>query len=166
MAFPGGRLEEGEDWVAAALRETEEEVGIPCDRIEVLGRLDDAWSGAGHLLVPVVGWLDAAPRYRPNPAEVAEIHEPRISTLIAPDAYEEKSVDLGERRYMNPILRWSTGRVVGLSADLLIEAIRWGLDIRSAHGPRRLERLNEFLRARAESAEAEAATRAAERSRS
>ena len=51
MSFPGGRLEEGEDWVEAALRESEEEVALARDRVEVLGRLDDAWTEPGHQAV-------------------------------------------------------------------------------------------------------------------
>ena len=56
VAFPGGLLEEGASWEQAALRETHEEVGIDASRIEIVGRLDDAWSGARNHLVPVVGW--------------------------------------------------------------------------------------------------------------
>jgi 8-oxo-dGTP pyrophosphatase MutT (NUDIX family) len=148
MAFPGGRAEEGEDPITAALRETEEEVGIASEAVEILGRLDDAWSGAGHWLAPIVGWLDEAPRYRPNPAEVEEIHEPRISTLLEPAAYAEESVAFGEERYVNPILRWEGGRVFGLTTDLLIEAMCWGLDVPSSHGPRRLASLAAYLEAR------------------
>ncbi|MCP4755049.1 MAG: NUDIX domain-containing protein [Proteobacteria bacterium] len=46
VCFPGGKLEEGEAFVEAALREAEEEIGIDRDRVEITGRLDDAWSGA------------------------------------------------------------------------------------------------------------------------
>jgi 8-oxo-dGTP pyrophosphatase MutT (NUDIX family) len=150
MAFPGGRLDEGESAIEAALRETEEEIGLPSEEIEILGRLDDAWSGAGHLLVPVVGWLERRPSFRPNPAEVAEIHEPRVSALLEPRAYEEDVVELGDQRFTSAILRWPEAHVYGLSTGLLIEALAWGLGLEEPPGPGRLRALRAFLRHKAE----------------
>jgi len=149
MSFPAGRLEEGEDWISGALRETEEEVGIPRNRVEVLGRLDDAWSGAGHLLVPVVGWLDAPPTFSPNPDEVEAIHTPSVSGLFAPDVFTREEADLGGDVYYNSTLRWKEGSVFGLSSDLLIEVIQWAIGFEAAHGPDRLSSLESWLRLKA-----------------
>lgn len=145
MSFPGGRLEAGETWEQAALRETEEEVGIPRESIEVLGRLDDAWSGAGHHLVPVVGWLEQAPTCQPNRSEVEEIHTPGIAAMMARDAYSEQPREIANKIYTNPILRWPEGEVYGLSTDLLIEALHWASGVDKTHGPLRLESLRGFL---------------------
>ena len=154
MSFPGGRLEPGEDWVDGALRETEEEVGLARERIEVLGRLDDAWSGSGHLLVPIVGWLAEEPFLRPQPAEVERVHTPRVGDLFSPEVFTRRSVELAGDRYYTSTFRWrargSESRVVGLSTDLLIEAIQWGIGIEAPHGPGRLDSLASWLRMRAE----------------
>ena len=156
MSFPGGRLEPGETWVEAALRETEEEVGITRTSIEVLGRLDDAWSGAGHHLVPVVGWLGAPPRCEPNPAEVSAVHTPRISALMAPSAYFEEERSVGDQTFVNPILRWPEDELFGLSTDLLIEALLWAAASQEAAptsaGRSRLESLHGFLQLKASGA--------------
>ena len=141
MSFPGGKLDPDEAWSDAALRETEEEVGIPRENIEVLGRLDDAWSGAGHLLVPIVGWLDRVPSFAPNPAEVEEVHTPSVMGLMQRSAYSQENVKVGDRTYHNQILRWENGRVYGLSTDLLVEALEWASGIDLQHGPERLDRL-------------------------
>lgn len=151
MSFPGGKLEAGEDWSGGALRETEEEVGIPRETVRVLGRLDDAWSGSGHWLVPIVGWLDAPPRFRINPDEVESLHTPGVRELLAPSAYSREAADLDGDRYYNATLRWSDGQVFGLSTDLLIEALERGLG-RDAHpGPERLNSLRSWLRMKAKS---------------
>ncbi len=81
IAFPGGRVD-AEDMTAidTALREAEEEVGIQPEEVEVIGVLDtvsvrqqDQW------IVPVVGWLESEPVFRPNSWEVDKIHTPPLS---------------------------------------------------------------------------------------
>ena len=146
MSFPGGKLEAGEDWAEGALRETEEEVGIPRDTVRVLSRLDDAWSGSGHRLVPIVGWLDAPPRYRINPDEVASVHTPTVRELLIPSAYSRETADLGGDLYYNATLRWPGGEVFGLSTDLLIEAIECGFGRDTHPGVERLSSLRSWLR--------------------
>jgi len=150
MAFPGGRLEEGEDWTEAALRETEEEVGLDRGQIEVLGRLDDAWSGSRYQLVPIVGWIDALPELTLNPDEVASVHTPTISQLLDPGVFARDTVELDGDLFFNDTLRWDDQHVFGLSTDLLIEAIRWGLgqdvEAMESHGATRLASLRSWLR--------------------
>jgi 8-oxo-dGTP pyrophosphatase MutT (NUDIX family) len=144
-AFPGGRLGPNETWVQAALREAHEEVGIEPDSVEVLGELDDAWSGAGHHIVPVVGWLSTPPRLRPNPSEVAEILVARVSELLRPESRSEDEIVRNGVRYINPTLSWSGGDAYGLSADLLLEALEWGIGGQPTRGPVRLGELRTYL---------------------
>ena len=63
VSFPGGGLQEGESFTEAALREAEEEVGLNPQGVKVLGRLDDAWSGAGFALVPIVAISESKPQF-------------------------------------------------------------------------------------------------------
>ena len=151
MSFPGGRLEPGEDWVEGALRETDEEVAIPPGAVDVLGRLDDAWSGARHHLVPIVGWLAEPPAPRPNPSEVDSIHTPTVSSLLPAAAYSVEPVEIDGETFHNATLRWAEGEhVFGLSTDLLIEAIQWGLGIETRPGNDRRASLRAWLRSRGE----------------
>ncbi len=83
IAFPGGRIEEDDaDAVAAALRETEEEVGLPRERVSVLGRLDTYVTGTGFEITPIVGVI--APPYplTVDPYEVAEAFEVPLAYIL------------------------------------------------------------------------------------
>jgi 8-oxo-dGTP pyrophosphatase MutT (NUDIX family) len=146
VAFPGGRVDPGESFREAALREAHEEVGLDPSSVEVIGDLDDAWSGAGHHIVPVVGWLEAPPRLRPNPAEVAEILLPRVSELLQPHAHSVQKVTRNGRVYVNHVLAFGAHSVFGLSTDLLMEALAWGTGSRPERGPERLEELARYHR--------------------
>lgn len=74
VCFPGGRMEPGEDPVACALRETQEELGIPVSAVRVLGELDFIGNRSNFIMYPVLGLVEegAATNMRPNPAEVEE----------------------------------------------------------------------------------------------
>lgn len=77
IAFPGGRYEEEDgDVEITALREVEEEIGIPRKQIEVLGRLSDIYVPPSNFLISVfVGFLNAKPLYRLQEREVSEVIE-------------------------------------------------------------------------------------------
>ena len=90
VAFPGGRIDPGEDALAAALREANEEVGLSADLIEVTGRLPDYMTGTGFRITPIVGLV--APGFVPVPsaAEVEEVFELPMSVLLDPAAPEKR----------------------------------------------------------------------------
>jgi len=73
IAFPGGRIEHGETPLAAALRETEEEVGIKPDRVEIAGFIPAlSTATTGFVVWPVVGIVHGAPAIHPAPEEVEQ----------------------------------------------------------------------------------------------
>jgi 8-oxo-dGTP pyrophosphatase MutT (NUDIX family) len=74
VSFPGGVCdEEDRGPVDTALRETEEELGIPRRLVDVVGCLPDLTTPTGFCITPVVGLLSTLPPLAPNPAEVAEV---------------------------------------------------------------------------------------------
>lgn len=75
VCFPGGRMEPGETPEACALRETEEELSIPQNEVELFGPSDFICNQRNFLLRPVVGLVspEGLSRLRPSPAEVAEV---------------------------------------------------------------------------------------------
>jgi 8-oxo-dGTP pyrophosphatase MutT (NUDIX family) len=73
IAFPGGIVDpDDRDRVHTALREAEEELGIPPSVVETVGFLDDLFTPTGFCITPVVGILQTMPALHPNPGEVAE----------------------------------------------------------------------------------------------
>ncbi len=76
ISFPGGRIEETDvNAVDTALRETEEEIGLPREQIEIVGRLDDYVTGTGFVVAPIVGLIDPPYPLEPDPFEVADVFE-------------------------------------------------------------------------------------------
>ena len=85
IAFPGGRLDEGDaDAVAAALRESQEEVGLDPSHVEILGQLPLYLTGTGFRVTPVVALLDPTMRLTANPHEVAQVFEVPLAHVMNP----------------------------------------------------------------------------------
>jgi 8-oxo-dGTP pyrophosphatase MutT (NUDIX family) len=74
ISFPGGMVDDGDaSDIETALRELDEETGIPRDRITVLGTLDDIHIPSGFVVTPVVGHIASLCELRTSAAEVAEV---------------------------------------------------------------------------------------------
>ena len=82
IAFPGGGIEDGESLENAAIRETEEEVGIPRDAVELIGRLDDLVTNSGYLVAPFVGVIHEPTEYVIQQSEVVEVFEVPLDALL------------------------------------------------------------------------------------
>jgi 8-oxo-dGTP pyrophosphatase MutT (NUDIX family) len=95
VAFPGGKVHDGESSEAGALREAHEEVGIPPADVDVVGPLEQLATVASQfVLAPFVGILPARPKLEPNPGEVARAFDVSLAELMEEDVYHEERWDL------------------------------------------------------------------------
>lgn len=101
ISFPGGRAEPGDRGAAqTALRETEEEIGLASDRVEVLGSLSEYVTVTGYRVTPVVGLIRPPLVLKPDDFEVAEIFEVPLRFLLDPSNHQRNSVvHLGRSRH-------------------------------------------------------------------
>ncbi len=101
VSFPGGHVDPGdEDATATALRETEEEVGITREHIDVIGRLDTYVTRTGFEVVPVVAMVRPTFELTPDPHEVAEVFEVPLTFLMDPANHHRHAREFeGGKRY-------------------------------------------------------------------
>ena len=101
VAFPGGRIDAGDESpVAAALRETEEETGIARSFVEPLGFLDTYLTGTSYRVVPVVAMLRDGFTVTPQPQEVAAVFEVPLAFLMNPAHHQRHSREWqGQERF-------------------------------------------------------------------
>jgi 8-oxo-dGTP pyrophosphatase MutT (NUDIX family) len=130
VSFPGGRLEAEDDGpIDAALRETEEEIGLARARVEVVGRLDDYETGTGYVVTPIVGLVRPPFDLAPDPFEVEEVFEVPLAFILDQTNHELRSgVFRGKTRryYAIPYEgRFIWGATAGMLVNLF-EVLREG----------------------------------------
>lgn len=137
VAFPGGRVEPSDDGVVdAALREAEEEVGLPRDRVEILGMLDDIPTVTGTTVVtPIVGRIVDLPPLVAEPSEVARIFTIPLAALYEAEGWT-MTPHVGRRGKTWPIyyFPWDGETLWGLSAYVTLQL----LSLTPRGGPYRL----------------------------
>ncbi|MDQ8020960.1 MAG: CoA pyrophosphatase [Moraxellaceae bacterium] len=125
ISFPGGRVEPGDaDAVAAALRETDEEVGIAPAQVEVLGRLPDFVTGTGFHVVPVVGLVAPPLQLKPDPFEVAEIFEVPLDFLLDERRYQRHRFERAGQVFQVHAVPWPGKFIWGATAGMLASLAR------------------------------------------
>jgi 8-oxo-dGTP pyrophosphatase MutT (NUDIX family) len=135
IAFPGGGRETGEDFWRAALRESEEEIGLPTRLVLRLGELDEVGTPSGFRIVPCVGAIPHPFDPRPNPGEIAEVFAAPVRAFAAPEAVEDREVVLNGRPRTLRVYRLGRHRVWGVTARIVQNLVaRLGLDGGAALG--------------------------------
>ncbi|HXN67997.1 MAG TPA: CoA pyrophosphatase [Bradyrhizobium sp.] len=97
-ALPGGRCDEGETQIMAALRELREELGLEPGSGDVLGLLDDYPTRSGYLITPIVVWAAGSGAIAPNPSEVASVHRIALRDIERNDAFDFVAIPESTRR--------------------------------------------------------------------
>jgi 8-oxo-dGTP pyrophosphatase MutT (NUDIX family) len=121
IAFPGGRIEEADaDAVAAALRETEEEVGLPRERVSVVGRLDTYVTGTGFEITPIVGIVGPPYRLTIDPYEVAEAFEVPLSYILDARNHHRVERESAGRTRIFFTLPYEGRNIWGATAGMLV----------------------------------------------
>jgi 8-oxo-dGTP pyrophosphatase MutT (NUDIX family) len=121
ISFPGGRMEPADATPEeTALRETEEEIGLPRGRVEIVGRLARRETGTGFGVVPVVGLVEPPFPIAADPTEVAEVFEVPLMFLVDPAnrKFETRIARGMERRFY--IISYGEYYIWGLTARLLV----------------------------------------------
>jgi len=125
VSFPGGRVAPGDGHpVATALRETEEEIGLGRERIEIAGCLDRYRTGTGFLITPVVGFVRPSFELRLDPFEVADAFEVPLDYILDPRNREIHALrrNGAKRRYY--AYRYAEHYIWGATAGMLVNLAR------------------------------------------
>lgn len=134
LSLPGGRIEKGESVIEAALRETEEEIGISRDIPEIIGTLSPLFvPHTNNDIRSVVGYMREKEPFVLQASEVDEAFYIKVSELVNPDSLSYKSWTLRESAFVVPCWLVHKTPLWGATAMILsefIEIVR-SLDIRS-----------------------------------
>ncbi|MFZ0692617.1 MAG: CoA pyrophosphatase [Alphaproteobacteria bacterium] len=121
ISFPGGRIEPtDDDAAAAALRETEEELGLPSRQIEIIGALDLYETRTGFLVTPLVGLVASPLILRPDPREVAEVIRVPLGHLLNRSNYRSEERDAGGKIRRFYSLAFGDYVIWGATAGMLV----------------------------------------------
>ena len=129
IAFPGGRVDAGDaDALAAALREAEEEIGLPRAAVTLVGAADRYRTVTGFEVTPVVAVVAPDFAYVPSAEEVAEVFEVPLDFLIDSGNHAEARVEWQglDRHYYE--IWWGEHRIWGATAAMIVNLsrrLRW-----------------------------------------
>ena len=125
VAFPGGRIDPGDDGpVAAALREAEEEIGLPRDTVEIIGLADTYRTVTGFEVTPVVGVVPPGLSLVPHPGEVADLFEAPLYYLLRPEHQQVRTAMWRGRERTYYEIEYEGRRIWGATAAMIVNLSR------------------------------------------
>jgi 8-oxo-dGTP pyrophosphatase MutT (NUDIX family) len=120
IAFPGGRVDPGENAVVAALREAQEEILLDPDAVDVIGTIEPYRTVTGYLVVPVLGVIPPDLPLHPHEHEVADWFEAPLHFLLDPkNQHRRSALFQGQTRHYYEII-WNDRRIWGATAAMIV----------------------------------------------
>ena len=134
IAFPGGRKEkEDKDLKDTVQRETEEEVNIPKDNYDIIGKLPNFYTGTGYVVTPFLAIMKQNSEWEslisPNLNEVEKIFYPKSYYLLSPKFHMREKPPLNSSMSMTWKINYNGENIWGLTARVLV-TISAGLGLR------------------------------------
>lgn len=126
ISFPGGKSEaDDRNLEHTALRETEEEIGVPQDQVEILGAASQVYIPPSNFLVsPFIGWLKEKPVFIPDSNEVTEIVKASLDELMNPENRQVKDIKHREYNIIDVPCFYIQGHIIwGATAMMLSEVV-------------------------------------------
>jgi 8-oxo-dGTP pyrophosphatase MutT (NUDIX family) len=125
VSFPGGRAEPHDPAPEfTALRETEEEIGLSRDAVEIIARLPDYLTRSGYRITPVVGLLTPPLALRPDPREVAEVFEVPLAFLLDARNHRRETREFEGRTVGFYAMPYQDRYIWGATAGMLVNLYR------------------------------------------
>jgi 8-oxo-dGTP pyrophosphatase MutT (NUDIX family) len=122
ISFPGGRIDPGDEGpVDAALREAEEEIGLP---VEIIGTADRYRTVTGFEVTPVLGVVPPDLALRPQESEVAAIFEAPLHYLLNPEHQRVRTAEWRGRERSYFEIEWQGRRIWGATAAMIVNLSR------------------------------------------
>src|SRR5690606_22071089 len=122
VAFPGGRRDpEDRDLMHTALREAQEEVGLPPGLVEMVGPLSTLVSRHGIKVTPYVGLVPDYVEYRPNDGEIAAVFSVPLRFFLDTPTEVTHRIDFRGESFYVPCYRYGDFKIWGLTAIMIVE---------------------------------------------
>lgn len=132
VAFPGGRIDPGEDVIAAALREANEEVALDPALVEMVGTADPYLTGTNFRITPVLGVIPPDLPLHPNEAEVAAVFEAPLAWLLDAANHATATMEFRGQQRQFIEMHWpepgNPRRIWGATAAIIVNLsrrLRW-----------------------------------------
>jgi 8-oxo-dGTP pyrophosphatase MutT (NUDIX family) len=121
VSFPGGRAERGDASAEfTALREAEEEIGLPPERVEILARLPDYHTRTGFRVTPVIGLVQPPLELTPDPREVEEIFEVPLAFLLDERNQQRRTREFQGQTVGFYVFEYQNRTIWGATAGMLV----------------------------------------------
>ena len=124
IALPGGRIDPGEDAVAAAIREANEELGLDPKALDLVGELEPYRTVTSYIVTPVIGVIPPDLSLDPHEEEVADWFEAPLHYVLDPaNQHQRSALFQGRDRHYYEIM-WGERRIWGATAAMIVNLSR------------------------------------------